>query len=250
MKSKAKGLFQRLTYRLTDRFPDEKFVLFIYQLIQRRVNNSLPSRALKILFSLDAMLYEIQGEQAVLYDGGVHTKHRHMKYHDFFVNRITNQDRVMDIGCGIGAVASDVAQVAKHVVGMDFNVTSIKTARERFHRDNLEFRMGDALETLPEEKFNVVILSNVLEHLPDRSHFLHRVQKTLQPNRILIRVPVFERDWRVPLKKELGVEWRLDPTHETEYTLETFAEEMKEAGLTIRHLEVRWGEIWAEVANQ
>jgi len=110
--SKAKGLFKRLTYRLTDSIPDEKFVLFICQLIQRRVNNSLPSRALKVLFSLDAMLYEIQGEQAVLYDGGIHTKHRHMKYHDFFVNRITNQDRVMDIGCGIGAVANDVAQVA------------------------------------------------------------------------------------------------------------------------------------------
>ena len=130
----------------------------------------------------------------------------------------------MDIGCGIGAVANDVAQVAKHVVGMDFNETSIKIARERYHRDNLEFRIGDALETLPDEKFNVVILSNVLEHLPDRSQFLQRVQKTLQPNRILIRVPVFERDWRVPLKKESGVEWELDPTHETEYTLETFAE--------------------------
>ena len=37
------------------------------------------------------------------------------------------------------------------------------------------------------------------------------------------------------------------PTHETEYTLETFAEEMKEAGLSIQHLEVRWGEIWSVV---
>jgi len=52
--------------------------------------------------------------------------------------------------------------------------------------------VGDALEALPDEKFNIVILSNVLEHLPDRSQFLQRVQETLKPNRILIRVPVFE----------------------------------------------------------
>ena len=70
MKSKAKGLLQLSINWLTDRIPDDKFVLLIYHLIRHRVNNSLPSRALKVLFLLDAMLYEIQGEQAVLYDGG------------------------------------------------------------------------------------------------------------------------------------------------------------------------------------
>ncbi|MBU0512922.1 MAG: hypothetical protein KJ638_14640 [Chloroflexi bacterium] len=50
----------------------------------------------------------------------------------------------------------------------------------------------------------------------------------------------------MPLKKELGVEWRLDPTHEIEYTQETFAAEMAEARLKVTHLEVRWGEIWSE----
>ena len=72
----------------------------------------------------------------------------------------------------------------------------------------------------------------------------------VHPSRFLIRVPVFERDWRVPLKRELGVEWRLDPTHETEYTLESFEKEMAAAGLRITYQEVRWGEIWAEVANR
>ncbi len=48
--------------------------------------------------------------------------------------------------------------------------------------------------------------------------------------------------------KELGVKWRLDATHEIEYTLEVFAEEMEDAGLKTDHLEVRWGEIWAEVS--
>jgi hypothetical protein len=51
----------------------------------------------------------------------------------------------------------------------------------------------------------------------------------------------------VPLRRELGVEWRLDPTHETEYTLESFTAEVNAAGVTVADLQVRWGEIWATV---
>ena len=58
---------------------------------------------------------------------------------------------------------------------------------------------------------------------------------------------LFEREWRVPLKRELGVAWKLDPTHQTEYSIESFAEEMNEAGIGIKYQEVRWGEIWAVV---
>jgi SAM-dependent methyltransferase len=250
MKTRVMGLWRRFVSLVTNGFTDEQFVEFVFGLVTRRIGEKPAKQALQILFSLDALLYQIQGQQSVAYDGGIHTKHRHMKYHDFFTNRIHDGDRVIDIGCGIGAVAYDVAKVAMQVVGVDFNEDSIKIARGRYQHPHLEFRVGDALKTLPEEKFSVVILSNVLEHLPGRPAFLRRVQDTLQPKRMLIRVPVFERDWRVPLKKELGTEWRLDPTHETEYTLESFAEEMREAGLTITHLEVRWGEIWSEVASK
>lgn len=38
-----------------------------------------------------------------------------------------------------------------------------------------------------------------------------------------------------------------DPDHRLEYTLESFAGEMRSAGLVVRHLVVRWGDIWAEV---
>ncbi len=97
-----------------------------------------------------------------------------------------------------------------------------------------------------EGPFDAVILSNVLEHLPNRSQFLREMVERLRPSRILLRVPVFERDWRVPLKQELGIDYRLDPTHLAEYTLESFAAEMADAGLDVIHQEARWGEIWAE----
>lgn len=206
-----------------------------------------PDKVLRFLFRLDRWLYYLEGQVAALYGDGVHTKHRHTNYHDFFVSRIRTGEQVLDIGCGIGEVARDVAERAGvDVVGVDLNAQSIAAAKSRNAHPRVEYRVGDALEVLPERPFDVIILSNVLEHLPGRPQFLQKVIKTIRPARFLIRVPLFERDWRVPLKKELGVEWRLDPTHEIEYTQEVFAAETAEAGLIIAHMEIRWGEIWAE----
>lgn len=248
IKTLLQRTFHWILNRYTDRLSDSRFADFLLGLISGRIGGKPPARALELLFSLDAVLYGMQGQWAIAYDGGIHTKHRHMKYHDFFTGRINPGDSVLDIGCGNGAVAYDVAEIAGCVLGIDIEAGNIAAARGRYRHPNLEFRLGDALEALPGEEFSAIILSNVLEHLPGRPAFLRRLQETLQPERILIRVPLFERDWRVPLKRELGLEWRLDKTHETEYTLESFAAEMAEAGLHIDHLEVRWGEIWAEVS--
>lgn len=43
------------------------------------------------------------------------------------------------------------------------------------------------------------------------------------------------------------MEWRLDTTHEIEYTLESFTHEVRNSGLKAVYQEVRWGEIWAEI---
>jgi SAM-dependent methyltransferase len=206
-----------------------------------------PHKVLRLLFRLDRWFYYLEGQVAAFYGDGIHTKHRHMRYHDFFVSRILPDEQVLDIGCGIGEVARDIAERAQaDVVGIDLNAASITAAQSRNAHPRVQYMVGDALQLLPERPFDVIVLSNVLEHLPNRPQFLQNVVKTARPSRFLIRVPLFERDWRVPLKKELGVEWRLDPTHEIEYTVETFAGEMAEAGLRIACQEIRWGEIWAE----
>jgi hypothetical protein len=51
------------------------------------------------------------------------------------------------------------------------------------------------------------------------------------------------------MKRELGLEWRLDLTHETEYTQESFTPEICEAGLRINYQETRWSKIRAEVVG-
>jgi glycosyltransferase involved in cell wall biosynthesis/SAM-dependent methyltransferase len=207
-----------------------------------------PAEALRLLCTLDQRLYALQGAQSVAYDNGVHTKHRHTRYHDFFVKRLRPGERVLDIGCGNGFLARDMADKGGALVtGIDHAPENIRIARERFAHPRVTYIHGNALTDLPAGEYETVVLSNVLEHLPERAAFLRGVQAALRPERYLIRVPLFERDWRVPLKKELGLEWRLDPTHETEYTPETFNYETAEAGLTVTHMEIHWSEIWCEL---
>lgn len=243
-------LFMRVVRRGLESLSPARLEALISQLVARRVATLSADEALRFLFRLDAALYQLQGRKAVEYDGGIHTKHRHTRYHEFFVKRIRAGERVLDIGCGMGAVAYDVAEKAgAYVVGIDLSTANIAVALERHRHSRVEYRVGDGLQDLSDGPFDVVMLSNILEHLPERPAFLRRVQEAARPSRILLRVPLFERDWRVPLKRELGVEWRLDPTHETEYTLESFAKELAGAGLRIAYQEVRWGEIWAEAAS-
>ena len=234
-------------------FPHEVLGKLIYYSAERKARALNPTEGLKFLFDLDNSLYPLQGTLAVAYDNGLHTKHRHTKYHDFFVEHINPGEKVLDIRCGNGALAYDVAEKVENaeVLGIDLSSGNIALACEKYGRQNINYIVGDVLEdgTLTINHFDVVILSNVLEHLPDRSIFLSKVWSKVNPKRMLIRVPLFERDWRVPLKKELGVEWRLDPTHETEYTIESWAQEIEEAGLTVTHQEIRWSEIWAEVVK-
>lgn len=208
----------------------------------------LTKLAMYALLRLDDYVTWCMNRVAIEYDGGVHVKHRLMKYHDFFVERIQPGERVLDIGCGYGAVAYSVASRAGAIVcGIDLRQENIVKARQLFQHPNLVFVQGDVLKDMPGESFDVMMLSNILEHIEYRVEFLIAAHERLSPKRCLIRVPMFNRDWRVPLRKELGLSYFSDPTHYTEYTQEGFEKEIATAGLSISHLQINWGEIWAEV---
>jgi len=204
-----------------------------------------PALLLRSLCRLDNLLYRAISVASVWHGGGLHAKHRLTRYHDFFVERVAPGERVLDIGCGNGALAADVAGRSGAVVtGVDQDPAAIRAARSRHRGAGLSFLTADA-RALPAGPFDVVVLSNVLEHLDERVLFLRETLARSGARRVLVRVPLFERDWRVPLKRELGVDFRLDPTHRVEYTLEEFEAEMAAAGLAVDERQVRWGEIWA-----
>lgn len=199
----------------------------------------------RLALRLHSFAYKLASKLAIKAEGGLHPKHRLMNYHQFFLDHIQSTDRVLDIGCGNGALAYDLAGKAAHVVGIDTNEKNRAAWKKRFARENLEYRVADATTFSPEERFDIVVLSNVLEHIEHRVEFLRHI-KHLAPL-FLIRVPMIDRDWITLYKKELGLEYRLDTTHFTEYTLDQFTQELRDVGLVIQSHSIQFGEIWAVV---
>ena len=209
-----------------------------------------PPEALRELLRLESDLSGQIDVTAMAYDGGVHAKHRLTGYHDFFVERVRPGERVLDLGCGYGAVAHSLAVKSGAIVtGVDLSVENIAEAARRFVHPNIHFVVGDAERDLPSGGFDVVVASNVVEHVEDRVSLLRKVQARVAPRCWLIRVPALNRDWRVPLRTELGLYPFSDPGHFTEYTPQTFQAELAAAGLRVTQLQINWGEIWAEAVG-
>lgn len=202
----------------------------------------LVKMALRIIIKLHNVCYRAISKLVVLENDGLHPKHKILNYHQFFLDNIENGDTVLDIGCGNGAVAYDLAGKARKVVGIDQKEKGIEYAFKNYKKPNLSFIHGDALGFSFDGKFDKVILSNVLEHIDQRAEFLARLSKLTSV--ILLRVPLVERDWLAVYKKQSKYEYRLDPTHFIEYTIAGLEEELRQGGWKIFNFQIKYGEFW------
>jgi SAM-dependent methyltransferase len=176
---------------------------------------------------------------------GVHPKHAILRYDKFFKDNLDENDVVLDIGCGNGHLAKKVAEKVRKVVAIDFSERNIKTAKEKHIAENVEYILGDATTYELNDNFDAIILSNVLEHIKDRVEFLKKIKKL--SNKILIRIPMLDRDWLTVYKKENGFEYRLDNTHCLEYTLDILNDELDHSGWELKKYSIQFGELWGEI---
>lgn len=213
------------------------------KLIKKLIKNKVLLNFLFRVFTyLHNKSYVALSTIAILQNDGMHPKHRILGYHKFFTDHIESTDTVLDIGCGNGANAFDVADKAQHVVGIDIEEKYIREAQKKHSKPNITYIADDATTYPFEKKFDKVILSNVLEHIEYRVQFLKKMHPLTDT--ILFRVPLITRDWLPVYKKERGVEYRLDLTHFTEYTLAQAEEELAQSGWKFREFSVQFGEIW------
>ena len=104
-----------------------------------------PATLLRWLCRLDNAVYRALSLASIRYGAGLHVKHRLTRYHDFFVTRVGAGERVLDIGCGNGALAADIARERKaRVTGIDQSGAAIAAARAAHAGDGLTFVQGDA----------------------------------------------------------------------------------------------------------
>jgi 2-polyprenyl-3-methyl-5-hydroxy-6-metoxy-1,4-benzoquinol methylase len=198
------------------------------------------------MLNLHTFVYQQLGKLSVKYEHGTHPKHRLTRYHEFFVNNVKNNESVIDLGSGRGDVTYDVSKkTTAEVLGIELNKNNLNYAFSTYKKSNLKFVYGNIYKDVPYKHFDVVILSNILEHLSNRVELLQLVISRVTPKKVLLRVPYFEREWTVALKKELKLNYFLDNTHKIEYMLDEFETEMKNANLKIVSKMINWGEIWA-----
>src|SRR5206468_4886653 len=71
--------------------------------------------------------------------------------------------RVLELGCGLGDLLAAVKPARG--VGVDFSPAMIALARQR--HPQLEFQAADLAEFSPTEKFDYILLSDLVNDLPD-----------------------------------------------------------------------------------
>lgn len=196
---------------------------------------AIAQRITRLLVKIHQKSYSYIGSFASASEGGLHPKHRLINYHKFFVDNVSEGDIVLDVGCGNGALLKDVAMKTNNVVvGVEISKENVKSAKTSLSGlPNAEIIQCDIWEFKDDRLFDTIMLSNVLEHLDRRPVLLRYLIENFRPKIFLIRVPMFEREWLVPYKKELGIESRLDTTHKTEYTEDEFRNELAKADLDI-----------------
>lgn len=109
---------------------------------------------------------------------------------------------VLEVGCGLGDLLAAVKPARG--VGMDFSPTMIDLARQR-HPD-LEFRVADAMQADASEKFDYILLADLVNDLPDVQAVFEHLRSLAQPRTRLV-VSFFNNLWRpvLNLAAKLGL---------------------------------------------
>jgi ubiquinone/menaquinone biosynthesis C-methylase UbiE len=115
-------------------------------------------------------------------------------YHDFLLRHVPhNCENALEIGCGTGAFARQLAERSKRVVALDLSSEMIRVARSRSnHFDNLEFQLADAMTwNFPQAHFDFICSIATLHHLQQRELFV-KIRDALKPDGVLVVLDLVE----------------------------------------------------------
>lgn len=99
--------------------------------------------------------------------------------------------RVLELGCGLGDLLAAVRPARG--VGVDFSPAAVSLARQR--HPELEFHAADAAEFAGEEQFDYIIMSELVNDLPDVQAVLEQARRFAHPRTRLV-MNFFNNLWR------------------------------------------------------
>jgi SAM-dependent methyltransferase len=123
-------------------------------------------------------------------------------YHGLLLRHLPRPcDRVLDVGCGAGAFAAELASRAGHVDAVDRSPAMIEQAT-RAAPANVTCTLADVLtEPLPDAHYDAIVSVSALHHMP-LEQILPRLARALRPGGVLAAAALPRRD----LPRELPVE--------------------------------------------
>lgn len=109
---------------------------------------------------------------------------RHEVVYRTLVERCRGRD-VLEAGAGEGYGADLIADVARTVIGLDYDESSVAHIRARYPR--VDMRHGNLAELpLSDSSVDVVVNFQVIEHLWDQGQFVAECARVLRPGGVLL----------------------------------------------------------------
>jgi len=137
--------------------------------------------------------------------------------------------KLLEIGCSIGLFLDEAREVGFDVVGLELNEEARGYAKEQL---GLEVRGEDLYHTEFKDRFDVVAMFNVLEHVPCPSEFLTFIRENLLAENgiIVIEVPnIFTVQGSLARNKHAHFQY----AHYSYYSKKTFELLAEKSGLKV-----------------
>ena len=102
----------------------------------------------------------------------------------FVAKMVKKDDEVLEVGCGSGVGTIFLGQHCKNIVGLDVKQHEVSEAQSINKRENVKFIVEDLFDLDEENKYDVIVSMDVLEHLtPEQGDkFVEKISKLLKPN--------------------------------------------------------------------
>jgi SAM-dependent methyltransferase len=123
-------------------------------------------------------------------------------YHRLLLRQLPSPcTRVLDVGCGTGAFAAELARRVRHVDALDRSPAMIEAARQ-LAPANVSCLLGDVMrDPLPADGYDAIVSIAALHHMPIDDALL-RLSRALRPGGVLAVVALP----RIDVARELPVE--------------------------------------------
>ena len=93
---------------------------------------------------------------------------------------------VLNVGGSTGIIDEYLSRYFHKVTGVDIDEKAILYAKSNFQKENLIFEIGDAMDMkYKQNSFDVVVCSQVYEHVPDANILMSEIFRVLKPGGIV-----------------------------------------------------------------